>query len=215
MSIFLHEFLELALIHFLAVVVPGPDFAVTVRQSTSFGRKAGIYTAIGIGAGISVHVIYTLIGIGTIMHALPWLLNTVRLIGGVYLFYLGVCFIRKKADTSVIAENQGDNSGVLINKSLSRSLITGFVTNATNPKATLFFLAIFTTVVSAKTPMSIQIFYGFWMCAVNALWFVFVSLIFSSMAVRNRFVSYGHWIERIMGLLLIFFSVRLLFWWDN
>lgn len=59
---YLREFLALAAIHFLAVVAPGPDFAVTIRQSVRFGRHAGIGTAVGIGAGISVHVIYTLLG---------------------------------------------------------------------------------------------------------------------------------------------------------
>ena len=61
-SNYLGEFLALATIHFLAVVAPGPDFAVTIRQSVRFGRWVGICTALGIGAGISVHVLYTLLG---------------------------------------------------------------------------------------------------------------------------------------------------------
>ncbi|BCQ67846.1 hypothetical protein PEQA60_18360 [Pseudomonas sp. Eqa60] len=62
LSNYLGEFLALALVHFLAVVAPGPDFAVTIRQSVRFGRMTGVCTALGIGAGISVHVLYTLLG---------------------------------------------------------------------------------------------------------------------------------------------------------
>src|SRR5690625_7077812 len=89
MSHYLSEFISLALIHFLAVVAPGPDFAVTVRQSLVFGRRAGVLTAVGIGAGISVHVLYTLLGFGALMHTTPWLMRGAELIGSLYLLYLG------------------------------------------------------------------------------------------------------------------------------
>ncbi|ERO61423.1 hypothetical protein P308_09075 [Pseudomonas piscis] len=64
LSTYLGEFATLALVHFLAVLAPGPDFAVTIRQSVRFGRLVGTCTALGIGAGISVHVLYTLLGVG-------------------------------------------------------------------------------------------------------------------------------------------------------
>jgi len=82
-----------------------------------------------------------------------------------------------------------------------------------NPKATLFFLAIFTTLVSASTPIGVQIFYGVWMCTVNATWFSLVSILFSQIKVRRAFLRQGHWFERIMGALLIGFAIRLLWQW--
>jgi len=205
-SNYLGEFLSLAIIHFLAVVAPGPDFAVTVRQSVCFGYRAGIGTAIGIGAGISVHVIYTLLGVGALMQATPWLLLIAETIGASYLLYLGCIFIWRASQQKIVLLDTG--IGV---KSFGRSFILGFLTNATNPKATLFFLAVFTTVVSASTPLSIQMLYGTWMCFVNASWFILVSLIFSSENMRLRFLRIGHWFERLMGVLLVLFSVRL-FW---
>jgi threonine/homoserine/homoserine lactone efflux protein len=86
----------------------------------------------------------------------------------------------------------------------------GFLTNATNPKATLFFLAIFTTIVSAATPLRIQIFYGSWMCFVNAAWFALVGVVFTSPVIRERFLRVGYLFERAIGVLLIAFSARLL-----
>ena len=206
-SNYLGEFLSLAVIHFFAVVAPGPDFAVTIRQSVRFGRQAGIGTAIGIGAGISVHVIYTLLGVGALMHASPWLLRVAELIGAGYLLYLGIIFIRQAGrQKKDLLQATGPGA-----RSFRESFALGFLTNATNPKATLFFLAIFTTVVSASTPLRIQMLYGGWMCLVNAGWFVLVSLMFASESMRQRFLRAGHWFERMMGLLLIAFSVRL-FW---
>ncbi|WP_462382778.1 LysE family translocator [Pseudomonas sp. Marseille-QA0892] len=208
MSPYLAEFLSLALIHFLAVVAPGPDFAVTIRQSVRYGRAVGLYTAIGIGAGISVHVLYTLMGIGALMHTLPWLLGIAKVVGGTYILYLAVMLLRSKPATDrrgAVAGPQHDTQGA------STAFRIGFLTNATNPKATLFFLAMFTTVVSGRTPLQIQALYGVWMCAVNAAWFMLVSALFSSGHVRQTFLRMGHWFERIMGAVLVFFALRLLF----
>jgi len=201
------EFAALAITHFLAAVAPGPDFAITISQTVRHGRKVGVITALGIGAGISIHVLYTLLGVGTLMHTSPDLLHWAKAIGACYLIYLGWALIRSKAriatdiDTAA-AESAGRGA-----------FITGFLTNALNPKATLFFLAIFTTLISASTPKGLQIFYGIWMCAVNAIWFALVSILFSQPTVRLAFLRCGHWFERAMGVLLIGFAIRLLLRW--
>lgn len=182
------------------------------HQSIRHGRKAGISTALGIGAGISVHVIYTLLGVGALMHTMPWLLKVVGLVGGVYLLYLGFTFIRQAGGQNVGLPLNNDNVEVKL-RNWRQSFTLGFLTNAINPKATLFFLAVFTTVVSTSTPLRIQVFYGLWMCFINAAWFVLVSLIFTSPRIRERFLRISHWFERLMGLLLIVFSMRLL--WES
>ncbi|WP_160107849.1 LysE family translocator [Pseudomonas izuensis] len=207
-SNYLGEFLALATIHFLAVVAPGPDFAVTIRQSVRFGRWVGICTALGIGAGISVHVLYTLLGVGALMHATPWLLTVAKVIGGAYILYLGISLLRSKPKS--VLEGEKDADEPVIEQTLLKAFSTGFLTNATNPKATLFFLAIFTTLISTTTPLEIQALYGIWMCFVNASWFVIVALFFSSSKVRLLFLRMGHWFERTMGVILILFAGRLI-----
>lgn len=205
MENYLNEFLGLALIHFLAVMAPGPDFAVTIRQSVRYGRQAGIFTAIGIGAGISVHVLYTLLGVSALMHATPWLMMIAKIVGSAYLCYLAIQFLRSKpAKTDTEIENP-----TLDVQTLKQAFLLGFMTNALNPKATLFFLAVFTTVVSETTPLSVQVLYGAWMCLVNALWFILVSLVFSNASIRKQFLSIGHWFERCMGVILLAFAARL------
>jgi RhtB (resistance to homoserine/threonine) family protein len=207
-SNYLGEFLALATIHFLAVVAPGPDFAVTIRQSVRFGRGVGICTALGIGAGISVHVLYTLLGVGALMHTLPWLLTVAKIIGGAYILYLGISLLRSQPKTTLDVARHTDEP--LVEQTLTKAFTTGFLTNATNPKATLFFLAIFTTLINTATPLGIQALYGAWMCFVNALWFVIVALFFSSHRVRVLFMRMGHWFERTIGVILILFAGRLI-----
>ena len=208
LSNYLGEFMVLATIHFLAVIAPGPDFAVTIRQSVRFGRWVGICTALGIGAGISVHVLYTVLGVGALMHTTPWLMTVAKVAGGAYILYLGVSLLRSQPQSALEGDKGSDEP--LAEQTLLKAFTTGFLTNATNPKATLFFLAIFTTLISAATPLKVQALYGGWMCFVNALWFVIVALFFSSARVRVLFMRLGHWFERTMGVILILFAGRLI-----
>ncbi|MEZ2636991.1 LysE family translocator [Morganella morganii] len=199
------EFLALALVHFFIVVSPGPDFAVTLRQSIYHGRKAGLMTALGIGAGISVHVVYTLIGVTALMQATPWLMDTAKCIGAAYLIWLGIQFLRSKGVTTAITP---DNPGPA--QTAGKAFWMGFLTNATNPKAMLFFLAIFTTLVSPSTPVSVKLFYGVWMCGVNAAWFMAVSVLFSYQRIRERFLAHSRLFDNVIGAVLLLFAGRLL-----
>ncbi len=206
---YLAEFIGLATAHFLAVVAPGPDFAVIVSQSVRHGRRIGLLTALGIGCGISVHLAYTLLGMGALLHASPSLALAARLLGGIYLLYLAFKLLRAKPAPPVLAES-ADDSPRLGRPSAWKAFASGFLTNATNPKAPLFFLAIFTTLVSSDTPLHIQTLYGIWMCSVNAGWFALVSLLFSHARIRAGFIRIGHWFERLMGLILAAFAARLM-----
>lgn len=213
MHIYEQEFITLAVVHFLAVVVPGPDFAITVRQSVRYGRFVGIATALGIGTGISVHVGYTLLGIAALMHTHPWLLHLASLIGAAYLIYLGIKLMLSRRYDPIL-ESSSDEEDLQLSSetsiSWSKAYLRGFLTNATNPKATLFFLAIFTTLVSPTTPLWIQSLFGLWMCGVNATWFMLVATLFTVRGVRQTFLRMGHWLERFMGMLLLFFAIRLI-----
>ena len=199
------EFFALALIHFLAVAAPGPDFTVTIRQSVSHGRTSGMVTSLGIGAGLAVHVTYTLLGIGFLIAQSAQAFFVAKLIGAIYLLYLGIKLLQTKKNVASLEVSDD----LLVNMSASKAFFIGFMTNVLNPKATLFFLAVFTTVVSADTPLFIQVFYGLWMCLVNILWFALVSVVFSHRTVRQQFLNMGHWFERLMGGVLIGFATKL------
>jgi len=181
---YLTEFLLLSSVHLLAVMSPGPDFAILIRQSLNYGRKAGIITAFGISCAISLHVIYSLIGISALILAKNWIKLTIELIASFYLLYLGGLFIYSTLQKPVNQSIKGTKTKSAL-KSFSASFWLGFLTNATNPKAFLFFLAIFTSLVNITTPTSIKIFYGFWMCAVTFIWFSLVSLIFTNSAIQT------------------------------
>lgn len=201
------EFFTVALIHLLAVASPGPDFAIVVRESVAFGRRAGIFTALGVGTGIFVHVAYSLLGIGLVVSQSIVLFNALKWLAAGYLLYIGIKALRAKPADPASAELSLE-AGV---RAPRTAFITGFVTNGLNPKATLFFLSLFTVVINPHTPLSIQAGYGAYLALATALWFCLVALLFSQQRVRAGFARLGHWFDRLMGVVLVGLGIKLAF----
>lgn len=199
------EFMTVALVHLLAVASPGPDFAVVVRESVAQGRRAGSWTALGVGCGIFVHVAYSLLGIGLIVSQSIVLFNLVKWLAAAYLVYLGWRALRARPMN--LEAIDGANAPVA--RSAWRAFVIGFVTNGLNPKATLFFLSLFTVVISPDTPLLVQAGYGLYLAGATALWFLLVAWLFSRGHVRAGFARLGHWFDRLTGAVLIGLGARL------
>lgn len=201
------EFFAVALIHLLAVASPGPDFAIVVRESVAHGRRAGVFSALGVGCGIFIHVAYSLLGIGLIVSQSIVLFNALKWLAAAYLFYIGIKALRAKPVSTADAElNRFE--GV---RSARSAFAAGFVTNGLNPKATLFFLSLFTVVINPHTPLAVQAGYGVYLALATALWFCLVAQLFSHQRVRAGFAKLGHWFDRLMGAVLIGLGVKLAF----
>jgi len=89
-----------------------------------------------------------------------------------------------------------------------KSFTIGFLCNALNPKATLFFLSIFTVVVSIDTPIYVQTLYGVFCIFATMFWFVGTSLILSQQRVRSFFNTFGKWFDRTVGVILISLGIK-------
>ncbi|MFJ7884200.1 LysE family translocator [Pseudomonas sp. NPDC096917] len=201
------EFLTVALIHLLAVASPGPDFAVVVRESVTHGRRAGIFTAFGVGTAIFVHVGYSLLGIGIIVSQSIVLFNALKWLAAAYLLYIGIKALRAKP-----ADPAGATAALPVGERTARGAFTaGFVTNGLNPKATLFFLSLFTVVINPHTPLTIQAGYGVYLAVATGVWFCMVAMLFSHQRVRTGFARMGHWFDRTMGAVLVALGVKLAF----
>jgi threonine/homoserine/homoserine lactone efflux protein len=79
----------------------------------------------------------------------------------------------------------------------------GYITNVTNPKATLFILSLFTLVISPATPLFVKVIMGLEMSSVTAAWFIVVTFLVSHRAVKKRFTRFQHRFEQAMGVALV------------
>ena len=205
------EFSAVAATHLIAVASPGPDFAIVLRQSLVFGRRTAILTSIGIGTAILLHVGYSLLGLGLLIQSSPGWFAAVKYAGAAYLAWLGVQSLRAKPRSPADVAGGAGAAGAGGLPTEGAAFATGFLTNALNPKATLFFISLFVMMVSPRTPKLVQAGYGLWMTVVTMAWFVLVSVGFTRADVRRNFLRHGHWIDRVLGAVFLAFAGSLLF----
>ena len=202
---YLPEFLAIALAHFVAVASPGPDFALVLRQAVSRGKQAGLWTSAGIATGILVHVAYCLLGVALLLSRSPTLLLATKCIAALYLAWLGMGAIRDARHPVVT----GSVDSLVPPLSRRKLWLAGFLTNGLNPKATLFFLALFTVVISPSTPLPVQMAYGVYLSLATFAWFALLSSLLGIAAVRAWMLGAGIWFERGMGVVLIGLALQM------
>ncbi|MEE2023633.1 MULTISPECIES: LysE family translocator [Alkalimonas] len=204
---FWSEFALIAGVHLMAVASPGPDFAIVLRYAVRYGKQAALAASCGIGLAILLHVTYSLVGIGLLIQTTPWLYMAFSVLAALYLAYLGQQAIRSRAPDVVqaVAKEQ-----VAERLSGRKALLTGFITNGLNPKATLFFLSLFAVVISPETPFSFKLVYGGYMAIATALWFCLLSFLLTQARVRGFLLLKGYWFDRVMGTLLLALALHLI-----
>lgn len=200
---YLSVILTVALVHFLAIISPGPDFLMVTRNSLIYSRKTGIYTAIGLGLGILVHVTYSLIGIGFLISQSVILFNLIKILGAIYLIYIGYKSLTSKSSSLNLQDHKHTTD-----ISSQFAIRTGFLTNITNPKVTLFFLSLFTLVIDPNTPLSVKLFMGIEMSVATILWFIFVAYIVSHHLIKTQVSKIQGVAEKFIGVVLIGLGIR-------
>lgn len=198
------EIFSLALLGILIVISPGADFVLVLKNSLNQGRKAGIYSAIGISLAICIHIAYSMLGISYLISQYQWLYDTIRYAGSAYLIYLGVKgLISSSAQIDSLEASQQATKA-------SKYFYQGFLCNALNPKTMLFFLSIFSQVISPdQADQSLALLYGLYMILLHGIWFSLVALLFTSKGLQARLVSIKKPLNQACGAGLLCFGALL------
>lgn len=194
-----------ALAHALGAASPGPDFAIVVRQSLAFGRGAGVWTAAGIGSGIFFHVAYGLFGLSWLTHRYPQSLTALGVAGALFLLWMGSQAVRARPLPETGEELPPAQPG-----DAAKFFGIGLLTNLLNPKAIVFFVALFTAVVTGPVSTTLMILLGLWIPLATFGWFAFVALMLGNPAARRRLRHVAHWIDRAMGVVLLMLGAGML-----
>ena len=127
------------------ILTPGQDMMYVMSRALAQGRLAGLYSAVGVIIGILVHTALGALGVGAILAASEGLFLVLKLAGAAYLVYLGTRLLLTR-DAAVLAE---DGSRRFSAPSL---VWQGVLSNVSNPKIVLFFLAFLPQFVDPKSP---------------------------------------------------------------
>ena len=193
-------------VHLLAAASPGPDFVLVSQQTLCNGKRAGLFCSLGIALGLSVHILYSVFGLAALIANSASALWVIKLLGGSYLIYLGISGLRAKATKQAAIA-----TGKVAQDSAFKTIGLGFLCNALNPKAPIYFISLFTIVISQSSPTQYLFIYGLWMMVLQFMWFALVTLLLSTPLITAQFHSLGYWIDRIAGSAMLLLGINLLF----
>ena len=200
---YLPELISISIIAAFMVVSPGADFVMITRNSIFHGRKSGLYSSLGIGLAIWIHVAYSIAGLAIVISKSIVLFSIIKYLGAAYLIYIGYKTFTAKDKLNLTSDTKNQPKISSFN-----ALKLGFITNALNPKTTLFFLSIFTQVVNPETPIWVQLIYGLIISLAHIIWFSMVSIFFSHPSLVVKFNIHKQKIEKVVGSVLIGFGIK-------
>lgn len=186
----------------LIIVSPGPDMVIVMRNTLTGGRSAGFLTSLGVLTGNLVHVSYCVLGIGWLISESIVAFTVLKYAAAAYLVYLGISSFRASRLSLTDAARKTLTSD-------RTWYMQGFVNNILNPKGTLFYLGVFTMVITPDTAAGTTALLVLIMHAVFAAFWVFFVLTLDHPAVRGLFDRFQAWVHRVFGTLLVFLGVRL------
>lgn len=198
----MNELLAVSAITVLAVISPGPDFAMVTRNSYAYGRRAGLVCALGVALAVQLHVFYTVFGIAVVIAHSPPLFIAMKILGAGYLIYIGYKSLTNKSRLTLDLDSNNSMS-------LMGAFRAGFLTNALNPKTMLFVVSSYTQVVRPGSPLSVDFAYGLFMSFTHLAWFSLVAVFFSSEVLRKTMLDKQRTVDKVIGTVLIALGLSL------
>jgi threonine/homoserine/homoserine lactone efflux protein len=202
-----HSLATFMLASLLLNVTPGPDTLYIVSRSVAQGRRAGVWSVLGISTGCLVHTASAAFGLSALLAASATAFEAVKVAGALYLVYLGIkALTRKRTATAEVSSAPPPEPALAIYRQ-------GVVTNVLNPKVALFFLAFLPQFVvpgSGLGPLPFLLL-GLLFVTQGTLWCLLVVLFasFATEAIRSNGKAASA-LEKLTGVVFIGLGVNLL-----
>jgi RhtB (resistance to homoserine/threonine) family protein len=193
----------------LAGMSPGPDSVLVIRNSVVSGFRVGAATTLGIGAALTIHITYTIIGFAIIIENNNTLFRIIQVIGASYLIWLASQAVRagspeKRGAGTPDLRGEGDYR-------LKQGFQNGFLCNILNPKATLFFLGVFSKFLHHTPHPIVKWIYGAEILTAVTVWFLFLSFLVASRRFYDFYQKWSYWVDRLFGIVLFYFGFKIIF----
>lgn len=200
------EFLLIASAHFLALLSPGPDFFLIMQASLKLPCRYAVAVCAGIAVANALYLVLAIFSLEVVRET-TWLLVTLKYLGASYLVFLGFLLLRTPLRS--LDEQQAIN--FLQVRHLGKQFFIGFMSGILNPKNIIFYLALFTVMVSETTGLVTRCLYALWMTVVVFVWDSGVVLVIGRDRVRQWLGRSVFVIEKISGAMLTLFGLLLPF----
>ncbi|WP_416261398.1 threonine export protein RhtC [Gibbsiella quercinecans] len=203
-------FLTVALVHFIALMSPGPDFFFVSQTAASRSRREAMMGVAGISLGIVVWAGVALMGLNLILQKMAWLHQIIMVGGGIYLCWMGWQLLRSaRAQHRQPLAAQAEVKVAL--PKAGRSFLRGLLTNLSNPKAVIYFGSVFSLFVGDNVGAGARWGLFLLIVAETFIWFSLVAVVFALPAMRRGYQRLAKWIDGLAGALFTGFGLHLIF----
>ena len=211
--------LGFALAATLLILAPGPDSMLVMRNTMRGGRRAGWITACGTLSGLTIWALAAALGLSALLRVSNVGYDILRFCGAAYLIWLGVTslahFRRRKIAAELVTQAGGSDAAALGltgpgTARPRRAYLNGLLSNLLNPKISVFFMAFLPAFVPATASAAeFSLVLGLWFIAETGLWLAVVAWLADRGVRWLRRPAVQRWIERVTGIVLIGFGLRL------
>ncbi|MBM1309200.1 LysE family transporter [Sulfitobacter mediterraneus] len=192
----------LALVQLLIAMSPGPAAVLTIRTAAVDGVKPALTLSVGLAVGVLLWAVAALLGLSLVFEIMPWLQTGLRVIGGLFLIWIALSLWRNAAAPLPETCTQ-------VPRSTASILRLGVWTNLANPKALAYFAAVFTGALPADLTWVQALIVLAMIFVIETGWYAALSLLFSGTGPRRIYVRIKTGAERVFGVLLGLFGVRI------
>jgi len=192
----------------LVICTPGPDTALTIRNTLFGGRAGGVLTALGVASGLSIWALATSLGLVALLVASEPVFRAIQYAGAAYLIYLGVMALRE-------AFRRGVASPEAVELSRPRRLAPmiayrqGLISNLGNPKIAVFFASLLPQFAAASGGFTTLFLLGLVFAVMTLLWLSAYALVVAKAGDVLRRSQVRRVIEAVTGGLLLALGVRI------
>jgi threonine efflux protein len=197
----------------LAIASPGPDLVQILRLGAL--RRNGVACALGIMTGNTLWIVGSMVGLSALIAAVPWVLTVLFLVGGAFLAWMGQGALRgglaeRRAGGTVVPTGATTGTATAAGGvSTLGAWRLGLLTNLANPKALVFFGAVFAGFVPPDTGWGMRLIVLVLLLVTGVAWFVSVAVMVSVPALSRRLQAAGPWIDIVAGVVFLVLGVVL------
>ncbi len=188
----------------VGVISPGPSFVMVARQAVSTTRAQGLMAALGMGLGGLVFAAAALAGLQALLLAVPALYLALKVLGGLYLAWLGWC-IWAGAKTPLLV----DDASAPASRAPVRALALGLATQLSNPKTAIVYASVFAAFLPAAPGWAFSGLLLLAVLVVETLWYALVALVLSAARPRAAYLRGKTWVDRLAGAVMMGLGLKL------
>lgn len=189
----------------MGLLSPGPDFFYVSRAAAIHSRRAAIYGVIGITIGVSIWATAAVLGLAIVFKTMPALQGIVMVLGGSYLFYLGVKMAR------VTTNAVFDETHLRQNTASKNEIIKGLLVNLSNAKVVIYFSSVMSFVLVNITETRQMLTALLIITIETFVYFYVISILFSRPFTKRFYSRYSRYIDNVSGVIFILFGTYLIY----